>query len=139
VASLTYTVGDRATLVAGHAVGESYSIDVKLRSFQESMDAPKTQHVSMSGLTETVLRRATKIINATITWPDLIDDNMQEFIWSTAGGELFTFDAYGTVALPDDPIDVISVNGNIQMMPIQRIKATSRMLTLNMRPTIARL
>ena len=139
MASLEYVAASRATLVATHVVGTSYQIDVKLKQFSEAMDSPKTMHIALNGSAETVLRRATEVITATISWPDAINANMKEFLWSVAAGEIFQFDAYGTVASPDDPIDVIMINPSASMAPIQRIQTPTRTLTLNMRPAVAKL
>lgn len=139
MASVTYTAASRATLVASHVVGTSYSIDLKLRSFGTSLDMPKTVHAPLNGAPETVLRSATRIISASLSWPDANNEDVEEFLWSIAGGELFTFDAYGTVASPDDPLDVMIVNRSISMAPIQRIKATSRIISLTMRPLVSKL
>lgn len=112
MAAISYTANSRAPLVAGHIAGTSYSIDVKLRSYQTVIDQPKIQHVSLNGNTETVLKRATKILAATFIWPNSLNPNMEEFLFSVAGGETFVFDPFGTVAVADDPMDVTSIVGN---------------------------
>lgn len=138
MAAITYTADFRANLVTGHSVGTAYSIDVKLKAYSTALDAPKTVHVALNGSVETVLRRATRVITATISWPDTLNANVEEFLWSIAAGEIFQFDAYGSVATPDEPIDVVSVNKGFNMMPIQRIQATTRSITLTLRPAMNR-
>jgi len=140
MAVIEYTAADRADLVTGHTVGTNYQILVKLISYSMSVDQPKTMHTALNGRVETVLKRATKIYSATVSWSDAINANMEEFLFSIAGGELFSFDPYGTIVTPDQPLEVVSINSQqYGISPIQRSSTPARRVMLTMRPAISRL
>lgn len=113
MSAITYTANSRAPLVTdspAHVDGTQYSIDVKLQQFTEAVEAPKSVHVSIAGNTETVLKRAAKIINIVLIWPNTLNADMEEFLYSISAGETFTFDPYGVVGVPDDPVNVVCMN-----------------------------
>lgn len=142
MAAITYTANARAPLITdspAHVAGVSYSFDVKLRAYQTTIDQPKTQHVSLNGNTETVLMRATKILQATFIWPPSLNPSMEEFLFSVAGGETFIFDPFGTVASADDPINVVSVTGNSLAIGVMQpfLQEPWRSVNIDMRPVPA--
>lgn len=139
MAVIEYTAADRAPLISGHVVGGSYFLVVKLIAYEESIDQPKTKHIALNGNVETVLKRATRMYSAVISWPDSFNGIVEEFLFSVAGGELFTFDAYGTFTSPDNPVDVVSVSDSAMLMPIQRSATPTRRVSLMMRPVLNRL
>lgn len=139
MAVIEYTAADRADLVTGHTVGTNYKIEVKLIAFDEAIDTPKTIHVALNGSVETVLKRATMMYSATISWPSTDDENIREFLFSIAGGEMFNFDPYGTIATPDVTLEVVSVTQSQSLMRIQRRQASTRRTSLMMRPAVNRL
>jgi len=110
MASITYTANARAPLVSGHVAGTEYSFDVDIRAHAVTIDVPKASHISLGGNTETVLQRSSEATKYTIAWPTTTDDSMREFLYSIAAGEGFTFDAFGTIAVPVDPIAIVSVD-----------------------------
>ncbi len=136
MSGITYIAAPRAPLVTdspAHAVGTSYDMDIKLRAFSENIDTPKSAHVSLGGNVETVLSRATKILSITLIWDDTLNAQMEEFLFSIAGGETFSFDPYGTIASPDNAIDVVCMN---KAFPIGRVSHGStpwRSVSLSLR------
>ena len=84
--------------------GIAYSFDIKTSSRNRSVKSRKAVSESLSGVRETLFNN--RIETWSIATPPLAPADMpqiREFIESTMGGETFTFDPYGTVAVPDDP------------------------------------
>jgi hypothetical protein len=109
MAAIYYIAHARAPLIGGHTATTSYSFDVKLREYLPAGDAPKTQHVSLGGTVETVLKGFNTVTSVVLIWPDSNDANMQEFLASVAGGETWALDPYGSVAVPDVTIDFVTM------------------------------
>jgi len=138
MAAITYTANSRAPLVAtspAHTAGTDYNIDVKLQAFNEGIDIPKSTHVSLGAQVETVLQRASNVYSMTLIWPYTLDDDMREFLYSVAAGESFTFDAYGTVAVADNPLSVVCLNDSYSITRLQHGKDHWRGVSLTIRPT----
>ena len=139
MSAITYTAVDRGTLITdspAHIAGNQYSIDVKLQQFSESIDMPKSTHVSIGGNIETVLQRASNLKNIVLIWPDQEDTDMQEFLYSIAGGETLSFDAYGTVSVADDPVDVVCMNTSFAIGRMTHGKVHWRSVALVLRPAL---
>ena len=142
MAAITSTAVDRGTLVTStspdHAAGTDYSIDVKLQRFTEQIDAPKKSHVSVIGNVETVLQRATRIYNIALIWPHAENESMEEFLFSISGGEVFSFDPFGTVAVPDSPIEVVCLDSifSIGQMRLADGSQPYRSVTMTLRPVV---
>lgn len=85
----------------------TWSMDVVLVARDLGINVNKTTHESLSGTnTETIFHNYTERYRLTTTWidyPDLVNNYWDEFIYSVIGGEDFTIDLRGTVAVPDDP------------------------------------
>lgn len=114
MAAIYYTA--KRSLVSGHTADTAYSFDIGMMGLTPSSKAQRTEHKSISGHVETWLDNIEKS-RAFLT--DLVDKNealygvMWEFLDSCLGGETFTIDEYGTVAVPDNPISVALVSKNI--------------------------
>ena len=136
MAGIIYTAVDRGQLITdspAHTAGTSYSIDVKLQDMQESIETPKTAHVSMGGTVETVLKRTAKIITTTFIFPNDENADVEEWLYSVAAGETFSFDAYGTIAVPDNAINVVTVNAEYQMGRMTHGSTPWRSVTMTLR------
>lgn len=115
MAGIVYTAVDRGQLITdspAHVAGTDYSIDVKLQQFVEAVEAPKSVHVAIAGNVETVLKRTAKVMSTVFIWPDSENADVEEWLYSIAAGEVFIFDAYGTIAAPDNAISAICMNDN---------------------------
>jgi len=138
--AITYTAKDRAPLMTSvspvHVAETQYQFEVKFQAFSTNIDQPKTQHVSIGGAVETVLKRATDMHMITIIWPHEENEQLQEFIYSIAGGETFTIDPYGTIATPDDPIDVLSIDAQVSINRMQHGKEHWRSVSFNLRKAV---
>jgi len=138
MAAITYTAVDRGALVTdspAHTAGTQYSIDVILHAYQTTIDQPKTQHVSLGGHVETVLRRATKVYDIQLIWPHSQNDQIEEFLFSIAGGESFAFSPFGNVGdSPDLAFNVVSVSSNLQITPLQISSTPYRSVNMTLRP-----
>lgn len=137
MAAIYYIANARAPLIQdspAHVAGTQYSIDVKLSGYTPTIDQDRTQFVALSGDVETKLRRATEIIPVRLTWPDADNAQMEEFLYSVVSGEPFIFDAFGTVAAADAPVNVIDVSGAISITPLQFKQAPYRAVNLTLRP-----
>lgn len=139
MAGIIYTASSRAPLITdspAHVAGTQYSIDLKLQQFTEAIDTPKSTHVSLGGNVETVLRRANKTMQTGFIWPDADNADIEEFLYSIAGGETFSFDAYGTIAVPVNAIDVICVNDGFSMGRLTHGDEPWRSVALSLRAAI---
>ena len=138
--AITYTAKSRAPLMTSvspvHVAELQYDFDVKFQAFSSSIDQPKSQHVSIGGVVETVLKRATNMHMITLIWPHEENEQLQEFIYSIAGGETFTIDPYGTIASPDDPLDVLSIDAQVSINRMQHGKEHWRSVSFNLRTAI---
>ena len=114
MAAIIYTAVDRGQLITStspdHTAGTQYSVDVKLLQHFEQIETPKTTHVAIAGNVETVLKRAKKVISTAFIWPYAENEDVEEWLYSISGGEIFSFDPYGTIAVPDDSIQVVCMN-----------------------------
>lgn len=115
--SLTTEAAGDAVVITGYkrGYGQSYSFDIATSSRNRSVQAKKTFSESLNGTRETLFNYHAEIWSITLA-PVLIANMSQirEFLESCMGGESFTFDPYGTVAVPDDPktaeLDITSYN-----------------------------
>lgn len=99
----------KRNLAAGHVVDTLYSIDVRLADIQEARKVERKDHRSISGKQESVFRRIEKTIKVkTVPIPESSELNayIEEMIDSVAGGEVLTFDRWGSVAVPDQAVSV---------------------------------
>ena len=136
MAGITYTANSRAPLISdspAHQAGTDYDIDIKLQGYIENFDTPKQVHVSLNGNVETVLRRASRQMKATFIWPNTLNAQMEEFLFSVAGGESFTIDPYGTVASPDNVLNVVCTNPGFNIGRMSHGSTPWRSVTLSLR------
>jgi len=133
MSAITYTAHARATLISGHTAGNSYSFDVKIRAYDRTINSPKTQHRSLDNTIETILKRVDQGLSITIgAYGESDQAQIDEFVYSVAGGEAFTVDLNGTAATPDAPVSVkytgkvageqrVGVNKFIMPLPLVRL------------------
>ena len=121
MSAIVYTA--KRYLAPGHTIDTLYSIDVKMQAINDDEEKHlKKSHRSISGKTETWLQRIDRYVSFQ-TIP--IDESsnlyfsMREFLSSVAGGETFTIDYFGSVAVPDNPITLILDS----VSPVQRLKS----------------
>lgn len=139
MAGIIYTANARAPLITdspAHVAGTQYSIDVKLQNHVVSVETPKSAHVSIGGNVETVLKRAAKTITAVLIWPNSENADIEEFLFSVAGGETFSFDPYGTIASPDDAQDMVCMNTSYNIGRMSHGSSPWRSVTLSLRPAV---
>jgi len=113
MAVFTYTAVDRGDLAGGHSEGTEYSIELPLSEWSPIKKKDEVVTRSLSGIKSTVLHNiAKKYSFRTVSTDDQsIIDGMEELFDSVAAGEIFSIDPYGSLASPDNPIDV-SIDGN---------------------------
>ena len=94
-------------------VGEDYSLDVDMPVVNRSEKSISNKTISLGGNQETVFQRSDVMHNITIgpTHKNGMPE-LRTFLQSVNAGETFTFDPYGTVASPDDPISVVTDGGH---------------------------
>ncbi len=102
-----FTWTARRRLAAGSTLGDVNSLDIA--------DAPNlmpqphrrgTPHESLDLTQQYVLTAIQERWDVTVIVPNGQRELWREFVASVAGGEEFTFDAFGTIAAPDDPLAV---------------------------------
>jgi len=103
--SVVYTA--KREIISGHSVGTDYGIDFDdPQQLDRSASITKDVHTSIGGDDETILHRHTFTWDFTTGF--IASSSMpalREFIHSCEAGEIFVWDPYGTVAVPDDPIN----------------------------------
>ncbi len=104
---VTEAAGNDITLTEYYrGVGQSYSIESSVRLGNVMQDVGyRNEAVSISGKKETLFQRRLTTYDLQVGVIDGADfPQWREFLASVMGGETFTFDAYGTIASPDDPV-----------------------------------
>ena len=106
MAYVTYTA--KRNLKSGHSASTSYSIEFSAEQLTPIFTPSANENRSLGGTTETTFNRLDEswAVSAAFQAQSTYDD-WREFFSSVAGGESFTFDAYGTVASPDNAQTVI--------------------------------
>lgn len=113
MAAVTYTAKRR--IISGHTANTQYDLDIELAEIIAGDNASASNHVALNGNTETVFNRLDTVYQCTTTaFNNSGRDEMREFLGSAADGHYLTFDAYGTVASPDDPQTAVLVSKNHQ-------------------------
>ena len=108
MSALTYTA--LREVISGHFATASYDMDLPDKVLNQSFSNDYTRHISIGGNAETIFRDETEIWNVTFgsferTGGEGTVEQMREFVASVQTGEIFQFDPYGTIALPDNVID----------------------------------
>lgn len=91
----------KRSIVAGHVVNNSYSINIPVVSMPVSRQPKKTMNESLSLLRETIYHGSSEMWNiqtALLTPSQTL--SIKEFLDSVEDGSSFTFDAYGNVNTP---------------------------------------
>ncbi len=104
MSSVTYTA--TRSVVASHTAGNNYALDFSAGKLDRKSKTARKTHTSRGGQSETLRYRQT--ITWDITTTRISGANMpllREFLDSVDGGEVFTFDPYGTAAAPDNPVN----------------------------------
>ncbi len=90
--------------------------DIRLLANRRTGRSVVKQNTSISGAVESLLHRSEKHYNcqtALIIPNDLPDLQLLEFYGSVQNAETFTFDRFGTIAQPDDPVTCIMVSKSL--------------------------
>jgi hypothetical protein len=109
MASVAYEA--RRGIISGHTFGADYTLDIDLEAIaRPSGDDLKNRSESLSGTVETLFFGERRIWQLTIA-PFAINSAMAgqifEFVRSTADGQQFSIDPYGTADTPVQPLNVI--------------------------------
>lgn len=109
MAVFSYTAVDRGDLAAGHSAGTSYQIEIPLTDWSPSDREKKVVRRSLSGIPHQILHHRTKLFRfATLATDDAtLLAHLEELFSSVAGGEPFSIDVLGTIASPNNPINVV--------------------------------
>jgi len=104
--TITYTA--KRDIASGHTAGTNYTIEFGAEKLARSQKVIRHQNASLGQLRETVYLGRDQYWDVTT---DFIDESdlpfWREWFASVAGGELFAFDAYGTIAVPDNQENVL--------------------------------
>lgn len=105
MAYVTYTAA--RSLIAGHSVGTSYTINFDPAVAEKSRKRQAEQQTSLGGTRDTLLHRieyryecGTDAVHSSSV------AELEEFLDSVSGGETFVLDMYGTSAVPVSPVTV---------------------------------
>ncbi len=109
----TYTAKRR--IATGHSSGTQYSMEKAAGPLTPEDRIIKNSWRALGGNEETLLDRIETVWNLTTDWIREAElEFWQEFTASVAAGEQFTFDPYGTIAVPDAPLTVALENKAIR-------------------------
>ena len=88
-------------ITAGHSANAQYTIDDDLSDATPSYSERKQENQSVGGATHTIYESRTKEwqVKTAAAKGDADNGSWLEFLGSTAAGETFTFDPYGTTNL----------------------------------------
>lgn len=96
--------GDITITFYEHGDGEVYSLEFKMRQYEEVPVAEKEVSQSLSRVRETQLFNEAQTFQISTNHIDEANKKYwREFFSSVRAGENFTFDAHGTIASPDVP------------------------------------
>lgn len=111
---ITYTALDRGELVGGHSAGTAYQIETKLEGYPRSQRAKRDLDEVLDGTPEAYVHAAQLEYDVA---SDLVllaaRPNWREFFSSVLGGERFTIDFTGTIAVPGTAIAVWLVSDSV--------------------------
>ncbi len=111
-----FTYNSTRELAPGSVQDGNTSRDFRLVSFPISIASKRKQNTSLGGQVESLLFRQEKQYRCQV---EKIDPNslqeayIIEFFASVQNGEPFTFDRFGTVAFPDNPVSCIMVSNRV--------------------------
>ena len=110
----TYTAS--TDLAPGTVSMSTVTRDIRLLTNRRQGRAVVRQNTSISGSVESLLHRSEKHYNCQtglLVPGDLPDLRIIEFWGSVQNGETFTFDRFGTIAQPDNPVTCIMVSKSL--------------------------
>lgn len=105
---LIYTA--RRELAPGTSNLELVTREFRLLSHRQQRKPITKQNTSISGAVESILHRSEVIYNCqteALEPNGQVDRQVQEFLASVENAELLTFDRYGSIAMPDNPVECI--------------------------------
>lgn len=133
MASVSYAA--QRSLKGGVSVNDSIDFDFQVSSLDRTTKPIRGQQVSLSGWQETIRDRTDiQFKVATVAVLEASFDDFRQFLDSVDGGEFFTFDPYGTIAVPVDPQNCVMVSkGYKEKRVSQRYLSVS--FTVRIHPT----
>lgn len=135
--AIYYTANSRANLIQdspAHTAGTEYSFDVKINAWNTNIETPNRQIVTLGGQVETILYRTGKVVQARFgPYPNSEQAQIEEFLLSIAGGEIFQVDPEGSVATPDELINVISIGSGFDEERIDHGFTPNRYISMVLR------
>ena len=102
----------KRSITGGHVLNTNYDLDIILEQADDSVAVTSSEIKSLGGNQETVLQNIDfhwQISIGSIT--SVNKPAVREFLNSVQGGEVFTLDVYGSVAVPDAPVSVVAKPG----------------------------
>jgi len=106
MAYVTYTALRK--LIAGHTASTAYTIDFESSVLDQGLPITRRLGESLDGTTEAILSRVDETWSITTSFiTSAALPQWKEFLAAVAAAEGFTFDAYGSSAVPDNPQSVI--------------------------------
>ena len=127
MSAFNYTA--RRNLITGHTAGLAYDVESEMQVLAPASKENAKTHVSLDGSSETLLHRVEDTWQlTTVPLSDLADSDFEkfkEFLTSVMGGEQFTFDAYGTVASPDNVQNSKYIAGSYKPQRVSNISQSS--------------
>jgi hypothetical protein len=106
---VTESAGPAITLQGyRHGLNQQYTLETRLRDYTPQPDIIVSTVTALGGNVEAVYQRTDAFWSvSTDTIDDADRDIWIEFFRSVSAAESFLFDAYGTVSVPDNPVNVI--------------------------------
>lgn len=107
----TYTA--TRELAPGTTQDQSVTRDFRLVSKRKGRKPVAKQNTALAGTVESVLYRSEQSYNCKtglIEPGSIVERHIEEFLASVENAEDFTFDRFGTIAQPDNPVSCIMVS-----------------------------
>lgn len=98
--SVIYYIAKR-NLMTGHVVDTPYSFDIGFRHYHDTPVSETVNKATWSGVRQTVIRRVDVFWDfETELLENTLREQFEEFIYSVLGGEEFSIDVFGSLAVP---------------------------------------
>ncbi len=93
-------------------VGENYSLELSASAINQGDEITSNKIMSIAGNQETIFQRRDEIHDININQLSLSDlPRIRSFMRSVEAGEVFTYDAYGSLSAPVNSINVVAEPG----------------------------
>lgn len=118
--AITYTA--TREIISGHVASTNYNLETGANALDDMFDRESDGDESIGGAKETILYRIKKGWRVTTGYIDEADlPAWKEFLASVSASESFSFDAYGTIAAPDN-VQTVTLTGRFRISRVDTLQ-----------------